>query len=148
MGRTARRTEAAECRQCLTYCDRVIAPATCVKARCPSLYTYDDPLSGIRYMGCAHKVFATEIDVALFEEAERGRGYGTLKLAREPLACCAFTSRRRTSGPGEEWQLPQPALRRLPGHGPDAHSGVRSPTRSGRGVKDPLQRQTRGRNRA
>ena len=65
--------------------------------RCPSLYTYDDPLSGTRYMGCAHDVFATEIDVALFEEAERGSGYGTLKLAREPLACCAFTSRRRTS---------------------------------------------------
>ena len=42
-------------------------------------------------MGCAHNVFATEIDVALFEEAERGSGYGALKLAREPLACCAFT---------------------------------------------------------
>jgi hypothetical protein len=35
-------------------------------------------------------VFATEIDMKLFEEAERGRGYGTLKVAREPLACCAF----------------------------------------------------------
>jgi hypothetical protein len=92
MGRTARRrTEASECRQCLTYCDRVIAPATCVEARCPSLYAYDDPLSGNRYMGCAHSVFATEIDVALFEQAERGRGFGTLKLAREPLTCCAFT---------------------------------------------------------
>jgi hypothetical protein len=91
MGRTARRTDAAECRQCLTYCDRVIAPATCVAARCPSLYTYDDPLSGNRYMGCAQSVFATEIDVALFEEAERGRGYGVLKLAREPLPCCAFS---------------------------------------------------------
>ncbi|HET6550735.1 MAG TPA: hypothetical protein VFG79_19895 [Solirubrobacter sp.] len=90
MGRTARRTEAAECRQCLAYCDRVIAPATCVAARCPSLYAYDDPVSGTRYMGCAQSVFATEIDVALFEEAERGRGYGTLKLAREPLSCCAF----------------------------------------------------------
>ena len=49
-------------------------------------------------MGCTHKVFATEIDVALFEEAERGRGFGTLKLAREPLAQCAFASRRPTSG--------------------------------------------------
>ncbi len=98
MGRTARRTEAAECRQCLTYCDRVIAPATCVQARCPSLYTYDDRLSGIRYMGCAQSVFATEIDVKLFEEAERGRGYGVLKLAREPLACCAFSVERAHRG--------------------------------------------------
>jgi hypothetical protein len=91
MGRTARRTETTECRQCLAYCDRVIAPATCVAARCPALYVYDDPLSGTRYMGCAQSVFATEIDVELFEEAERGRGYGTLKLAREPLACCRFS---------------------------------------------------------
>ena len=91
MGRTARRTEACECRQCLTYCDRVIAPASCVEARCPSLYAYDDPLTERRYMGCAHQVFATEIDVKLFQEAERGKGYGSLKLAREPLARCAFT---------------------------------------------------------
>jgi hypothetical protein len=91
MGRTARRTEVTECRQCLAYCDRMIAPATCVAARCPALYVYDDPASGTRYMGCAQSVFATEIDVKLFEEAERGRGYGSLKLAREPLACCAFT---------------------------------------------------------
>ena len=103
MGRTARRTETVECRQCLTYCDRVIAPATCVEARCPSLYTYDDPVSGVRYMGCAQSVFATEIDVKLFEEAERGRGYGTLKLAREPLACCAFSvERAHERPPGEE----------------------------------------------
>jgi hypothetical protein len=99
MGRTARRTEASECRQCLTYCDRVIAPATCVAARCPSLYTYDDPLSGNRYMGCAHGVFATEIDIALFEEAERGRGYGVLKLAREPRTCCAFTVEKAHESP-------------------------------------------------
>ena len=104
MGRTARRTEAAECRQCLTYCDRVIAPATCVAAQCPSLYRYTEPISGIRYMGCAHKVFATDIDVALFEEAERSKGYGALKLAREPLPCCDFTiEQAHERPPGEAW---------------------------------------------
>ena len=105
MGRTARRIEVTECRQCLTYCDRVIAPATCVQQRCPALYTYDDPLTGTRYMGCTHKVFATEIDVALFEQAERGRGYGALKLAREPLARCAFTVEQAHERPaGEEFR--------------------------------------------
>jgi hypothetical protein len=104
MGRTARRTEASECRQCLTYCDRVIAPATCVAAKCPNLYVYDDPLSGIRYMGCAQKVFATEIDTKLFAEAERGKGYGVLKLAREPQTCCAFSiEKAHERPPGEEW---------------------------------------------
>jgi hypothetical protein len=91
MARAIRRTEVTECRQCSTVCDRVIAPATCVAAACPALYQYDDPLSGRRYMGCLHKVFATEIDVALFEEAERTRsGYGAVKLARSPLRRCAF----------------------------------------------------------
>ena len=95
MGRTVRRVEATECRRCATFCDKVIAPATCVAAACPSLYAYDDPLTGRRYMGCVEKVFATEIDVALFEEAERTRnGFGTVKLAREPLRRCAFEIER------------------------------------------------------
>ena len=91
MARAIRRTELNECRQCPTVCDRVIQPASCVAAGCPALYQYDDPLNGRRYMGCLHKVFATEIDVALFEEAERTRaGYGAVKLAGAPLRRCAF----------------------------------------------------------
>ena len=52
-------------------------------------------------MGCLHKVFATEIDVELFREAERTRaGYGAVKLAarRSPLQFRveqAFDERRR-----------------------------------------------------
>jgi hypothetical protein len=91
MARAIRRTESSECRQCSTFCDRVIRPAACVAAACPSLYQYDDPLSGRRFMGCVHKVFATEIDVALFEEAERTHpGFGAVKLAGPPLRRCAF----------------------------------------------------------
>jgi hypothetical protein len=92
MGRVVRRTEANECRRCAAFCDRVIAPASCVASGCPNLYTYDDPLSGRRFMGCLQGVFATEIDVDLFREAERTRaGFGTVRLAREPLARCAFS---------------------------------------------------------
>ena len=91
MARAIRRTEITECRQCATICDRVISPATCVASGCPALYHYDEPSSGRRFMGCLHKVFATEIDVALFAEAERTRaGYGAVKLARAPLRRCAF----------------------------------------------------------
>ena len=71
MARVARQRQLNECRQCSTFCDRVIKPSTCVASDCPALYTYDDPLTGRRYMGCLHKVFATEIDVELFAEAER-----------------------------------------------------------------------------
>ena len=97
-------------------------------------------------MGCAHKVFATEIDVELFEEAERGSGYGALKLAREPLACCAFQVEKAHESP--EFALPQPALRRLPGRrSPDAIRAfdLRHDLEL---VKDRFKRQTHGRNRA
>jgi hypothetical protein len=95
MERAIRRTEVTECRQCSTFCDRVIRPATCVESGCSALYQYDDPLSGRRFMGCLHKVFATEIDVELFREAERTRaGYGAVKLARAPMRRCQFQVER------------------------------------------------------
>jgi hypothetical protein len=91
MARMARRTQANECRQCATFCDRVIKPSTCVASGCPALYQYDDPLSGRRYMGCLHKVFAAEIDVELFAEAEKSRaGFGAVKLAGHPRERCNF----------------------------------------------------------
>jgi hypothetical protein len=102
MSRIIRRTEASECRRCTTFCDRVIHPATCVAAACPALYHYDDPLSGRRYMGCVHKVFATEIDVELFREAERTRGgFGAVKLAGAPLRRCQFDVERAFEPPAE-----------------------------------------------
>ena len=95
MARATRQTEVSECRQCSTFCDRVIRPATCIESGCPALYQYDDPLSGNRYMGCLHKVFATEIDVALFNEAEKTRsGYGAVKVARAPKRRCHFEVER------------------------------------------------------
>src|SRR5918997_91100 len=91
MARMARRTQANECRRCSTFCDRVIKPSSCIASECPALYQYDDPLSGRRYMGCLHKVFATEIDVELFAEAERSRaGFGVVKPAGERRERRAF----------------------------------------------------------
>jgi len=103
MATALRRTELNECRRCATFCDRVIAPATCVADDCPYLYSYDDPLSGRRYMGCLQRVFATEIDVELFEQAERSRaGFGTVRLAAAPLECCRFTVEQAYDGRGLE----------------------------------------------
>jgi len=99
MARIARQTEANECRRCSTFCDRVIAPAACVAQACPFLYSYDEPLTGRRFMGCMQKVFATEIDVELFREAERTRaGFGTVRLAGVPLARCSFEVERAREG--------------------------------------------------
>jgi hypothetical protein len=101
MARIVRRTEVNECRRCSTFCDRVIAPASCVADGCPYLYSYDDPLTGRRFMGCVQKVFATEIDVELFRQAERTRaGFGTVRLANAPLRRCRFTVEQAYDGNG------------------------------------------------
>src|SRR4029079_5498870 len=95
MARVARQKGVNECRQCTTFCDRVIKPSSCVASACPALYQYAAPLTGPRYMGCLHKVFATEIDIELFEEAERSRaGYGVVKLAKAPRERCALSIER------------------------------------------------------
>ena len=81
----------------------MIAPASCVADECPNLYSYDDPLTGRRYMGCLQQVFATEIDVELFREAERTRvGFGTVRLANAPLRRCRFTVEQAYDGRGLE----------------------------------------------
>jgi hypothetical protein len=101
MARIVRRTDINECRSCSTFCDRVIAPATCVADSCPNLYAYDDPLTGRRYMGCVQQVFATEIDVEMFRQAERTRaGFGTVRLANAPLRRCRFTVEQAYDGRG------------------------------------------------
>ena len=92
MGRRITQSDCGECRQCATYCDRMIQPSTCVDSGCPYLYVYDDPLLGRRFMGCLNKVFAVEIDVDLFAAAERSRsGYGAVKMSGAPLRRCQFT---------------------------------------------------------
>ena len=129
-------------------CDRVIRPATCVAAACPALYQYDDPLTGRRYMGCLHKVFATEIDVAMFEQAERTRsGYGAVKLAGAPLRRCEFQVERAFDWGELERPLREPALLRLAGRSVRRDPRVRPP-RAARRVKDRLHGRQRSRIRA
>ena len=124
MARIVRQTDANECRRCSTFCDRVIAPAACVAQACPFLYAYDEPLSGRRFMGCMHKVFATEIDVELFREAERTRaGFGTVRLAGYPPARCAFEVEQAREG--DRGAVREPALLRLARRGPRRHPRLR-----------------------
>jgi hypothetical protein len=101
MTASARTTEATECRQCCTFCDKVINPRGCIDRDCPFLYSYDDEKSGKRYMGCVQKVFAVEIDVDLFNKAERTRqGFGGVKAMRTPLPMCPISVDRSYEGEG------------------------------------------------
>jgi hypothetical protein len=105
----AQATELSECRQCCAFCDRVVHPAGCVQSGCPYLYLYDDEETGSRYMGCLHKVFRGEIDVELFDRAQRTRqGYGGVKVAGRPLAQCHTSVERAYDGQGEPFSCVNP----------------------------------------
>lgn len=98
-----------ECRQCCAFCDRVVHPAGCIETRCPYLYLYDDEQTGARYMGCMQKVFKVEIDIDLFEEAERTRhGFGAVKMTGMPLTQCRISVERAYQGSGEPFDCVNP----------------------------------------
>jgi hypothetical protein len=102
-------TGATECRQCCAFCDKLVHPRGCVEMGCPFLYTYEDESSGRRYMGCLQKVFGVEIDVDLFEKAERTRqGYGGVKAARAPLPMCPFSVERSYESEGAAFECVNP----------------------------------------
>jgi hypothetical protein len=86
-----------------------VYPAGCVQSGCPYLYLYDDEITGRRYMGCLHKVFRGEIDVELFEQAERTRhGFGGVKLAGLPRAQCRMSVERAYDGRGAAFDCVNP----------------------------------------
>lgn len=100
-----------ECRQCCSFCDRLVHPSGCIARNCPSLYVYDDEDTGHRFMGCVHKVFRGEIDVAVFEEQERTRhGYGGVKVSGTPLPQCRVTVERAYDGTGQAFDCVNPSF--------------------------------------
>jgi hypothetical protein len=101
--------EASECRQCCAFCDRVVLPSGCLETNCPYLYLYDDEESGSRYMGCMNKVFRVEINVAIFNEAERTRhGFGGVKMTGLPIAQCRTSVERAYDGTGSPFECVNP----------------------------------------
>ena len=105
----AETNEATECRQCCAFCDKVIQPRGCVEMECPFLYTYEDEKSGRSYMGCLQKVFGVEIDVDMFNKAERTRqGFGGVKAMRKPLATCPMSAERSYEGSGAAFDCVNP----------------------------------------
>ena len=105
-----------ECRQCCTFCDRVVLPAGCVEAECRYLYAYDDEETGTRYMGCLNKVFRAEIDVAVFESAQRTRqGFGGVKVTGNPLPVCRTAVERAYDGASDAFSCVNPGFFDPPG---------------------------------
>jgi hypothetical protein len=72
--------------------------------RCKYLYSYTDHLSGLRFMGCMKKVFGAEIDVDMFEAAERNGGFGGIKMTGDPLPPCQFRVEPAYEGAGPAFE--------------------------------------------
>jgi hypothetical protein len=111
MSNPTRAIDASECRQCCTFCDRVVLPSGCLESGCQYLYLYDDEETGSRFMGCMNKVFRVEIDMAVFQEAERTRqGYGGVKMSGMPIAQCRTSVERAYDGNGSPFDCVNPGF--------------------------------------
>jgi hypothetical protein len=75
---------------------------------CPYLYSYEDELTGKRFLGCLNRVFGCEIDVDAFESAERGGGYGGVKMTGKPMPHCQFTVEPCYEGDGKAYECINP----------------------------------------
>lgn len=103
--------EQHECRQCCSFCDRVVHPSGCIESGCQFLYLYDDDETGARYMGCMNKVFRAEIDVAVYEAAQQTRqGYGGVKMTGVPIEPCRTSVEMAYDGHGEAFDCVNPGF--------------------------------------
>ena len=71
---------------------------------CPYLYTYEDIVTGQRFIGCVNKVFKGEIDLDMFLFAERAGGYGGIKMNADPLPQCQFSVETAYEGDGAAYE--------------------------------------------
>ena len=106
----------------------MVHPSGCIASGCQFLYLYDDEETGARYMGCMNKVFKGEIDVELFEQAQRTRhGYGGVKMTGLPLPQCRTTVERAYDGYGEPFDCVNPGFFEKPEREPvefDLRDGI------------------------
>ncbi len=96
----ATRIKVGECRQCRSFCDKMIEPRGCVEMGCRFLYSYVDMLSGVQYVGCMQGVFGAK--VALGAVLAPG-GFGGVKQTGEALPHCQFSVEQAYAGSGEAY---------------------------------------------
>ena len=94
------RTKVGECRQCRSFCDKMVEPRGCVELGCRYLYSYVDRLTGAQYFGCMQEVFGAEVELAAV--LEKG-GFGGVKMTGQPLPQCQFSVERAYEGEGEAY---------------------------------------------
>lgn len=93
----ATRIKAGECRQCRSFCDKMVEPRGCVEMGCRFLYSFVDVFDGVQYVGCMQGVFGAK--VALGAVLAPG-GFGGVKMTGEALPHCQFGVERAYAGAG------------------------------------------------
>ena len=97
---TATRTTVGECRQCRSFCDKMVEPRGCVELGCRYLYSFVDRLTGAQYVGCMQEVYGAEVELSAV--LEQG-GFGGVKMTGEPLPHCQFSVEQAYEGDGDSY---------------------------------------------
>ena len=107
---------AGECRQCRSFCDKLIEPRGCIEMRCSFLYSYVDMLSGDHYVGCMQEVFGANIEL---DAVLQPGGFGGVKMTGEPLPHCQFSVERAYEGDGPAYGCVNPRFFDCTDEGPE-----------------------------
>ncbi len=96
----ATRQKTGECRQCRSFCDKMVEPRACIEMGCRFLYSFVDGITGTQYVGCMQEVFGAK--VALDAVVQPG-GFGGVKMTGTALPHCPFSVERAYVGEGPEY---------------------------------------------
>ena len=107
---------AGECRQCRSFCDKLIEPRGCIEMRCSFLYSYVDMLNGRQYVGCMQEVFGAEVELGAILEPG---GFGGVKVTGQPQPQCQFTVERAYEGSGPAYDCVNPRFFDCTDEGPE-----------------------------
>ena len=114
--REERASGAGECRQCRSFCDKLVEPRGCVELGCRYLYSYVDALTGTQYVGCMQKVFNAEVDI---DSLLVPGGFGGVKMTGDPLPQCQFEVERAFEGTGRAYDCVNPRFFDCTDEGPE-----------------------------
>ena len=130
--------QAGECRQCRTFCDRLVEPRGCLEHRCCYLYSYVDPLTRRPLHGLhAQGVPGRDRRRRCSRPRSASGGYGGIKMTGEPLPQCQFRVEPsyERDGPGHE--CVNPASSTADRRRPRGHPRLRPPRRARRSCVAP-----------
>ena len=89
-----------ECRQCRSFCDKMVEPRGCVEIGCRFLYSFVDALTGAQYLGCMQGVYKAKVEV---EAVLQPGGFGGVKMTGAALPHCQFSIERAYEGEGASY---------------------------------------------